>query len=709
MDKSVFQNIKKYIRALEEEILYIEKELKKKGVASPLEVISGHSIKKHMEGMTYSFKVKNLPLYISPHTDTIYETNEGRAYGHVIESYPEKDEVVAELNKFVGDSLNKGILQFDMTFLYKALSDALNGIVENPYKYNIKLLTSLLLRKHLCEQYKISKKYKLNEAQHYAVKKAIGSNFSLIWGPPGTGKTTTIGALVNELFERGNKILILSHTNLAVDTVMNKVSDTIKIYADGYKLIRYGTPTQELNENIPTIEKLLTEKALSELGPYLKEILSVYNSKEISNSSLIFLLKKTIDKPLPTDARIRIKQFLKQIDFWIEEFIKSADIVGTTLARLYIDSKLKKLNGLFDTAIIDEGSTALVPQIIYTASFILKRIVIVGDFNQLPCIATTPDLQEEIFSKLGLNKVDDEFRERPMLNIQYRMHPDICAVINQLFYGGKLRTSKDILKKVKTWPRITKPVGACLIIDSTSDDNSCRIVGETRINEAHLEIVEKVIDKLYPLIEREDGLKTGIITPYRGQANRIKELIREMEQENKIEASTIHSFQGQEKDIIILDLVDAGEYPVVFLNEYKNPNVRNMLNVAISRAKKKLLIIANIKTFQKKVPDGIVTKLFQRIQTWGFLVPQNEIDKSLTHFLRLSTEWSPTKRLYGLSIIKNKLKEAAYVEWNNMSLPLIKIEDEDCVVEIKGKQTQIPIYEIEAFKKGGIKESLVFR
>jgi len=427
----------------------------------------------------------------------------------------------------------------------------------------------------------------------------------------------------------------------------------------------------------------------------------------------MFLLENALKKPIPQYIKYKIINILEEIDNQIEQIIKSADIVGTTLSKLYIDKKLKNAKNLFDVAIIDEGSTALVPQIIYASLIISRKIVVVGDFNQLPCIAHTQDLKKEIFSKLNLNKVNEKFLERPILNIQYRMHPDICAIINQLFYGGQLRTCQNILKNVKTWPmEIKGPIGASLLIDTTNTNATCKIVGGTRTNDTHLEIIEEIIDNLSCAKEIEDNLEIGIITPYRGQSNKIKEIIRKHNLKNKIETSTVHSFQGQEKDIIIFDLVDApykGRYHVGFLNEYKNPPVKNLINVAISRAKKKLIIIAHIETFRRCVPSSIIIRLFDRIKTWGFMISRDTMFQSNIRSFFENIKSPPTKRLYDIPEIKIKLKNATYVKWNGEFIPLFKLKGDDCIVEIKGKNREIPVYEVESFRKGGIEENLIFK
>jgi len=709
--------IEVYKNALEKEIIEIKRSLRIKGVEYPLKVIHGEYIENNGEGFIFKFKIDDLTDYIPSDTDVSYEFQGARSYGYVIESFPEKDEILVILKEFIGDEVEGGELRFDLSYLLHALSDALDDVTINPEKYNIKMINDLLRKEIRINHYEFSNRYSLNEAQYSAVKVAVGSNICIVWGPPGTGKTTTIGAIVNELVQNGYRILVLSHTNLAVDTLMNKIHQYMIQHNENYRLLRHGIPTQELKKDIPTTDKIIKEiLSRNEEDPCTKVrqfIVNFFTPNEIERSSPLFLLKSILQKDIPKSIRDMVKKCLSRIDFQMAQYIRKTDVIGTTLTRLYLDEKfMKKVKG-FEVAIIDEVTTALIPQIIYAASQISKKLIMAGDFNQLQCIANTSQLKTNIFRKLQLDCVEKNFQERPMLNVQYRMHPDICAIINQLFYGGKLRTSTHILNEVNIWPKgLTKPIGACLLFDSSGSNATCLMEGATRKNIIHAKTIINIIDYLIDSFENQFTI--GIITPYRGQSNLLKRKIArsysKLLKEEKIGIGTVHSFQGQEKDIIIFDLVDAplsnGRYYVGFLNDYENPELPNLINVAISRAKKKLIVIAHQRTFERAVPSGIVMKLLNRVKRWGFVYPLEDIDNTY-HFVRNIKEWPPTKRLFSISELQRKLQDVRWIEWGGKRYPLMNIKQMDCIIEIKGKERRIPIYEVEAINKKGVKENIV--
>jgi len=190
-----------------------------------------------------------------------------------------------------------------------------------------------------------------------------------------------------------------------------------------------------------------------------------------------------------------------------------------------------------------------------------------------------------------------------LLNTQYRMHPQIGELVSELFYEGQLRHGQNTDQREKLAAYPPYPGKALVVIDTAGQTTCATAQGSfSRFNEHSAELCTQ----LAHMAQAEGLTSIGIITPYAEQARLIRGRLSSTGDQEAIECSTVHRFQGHERDLIILDTTDASPLPSgVLLDDH-------LLNVSISRARGKLLILADYTYYQRHAPRGIVCKPVDR-------------------------------------------------------------------------------------------------
>lgn len=483
-----------------------------------------------------------------------------------------------------------------------------------------------------------------------AVKKSVGNkNVFLIQGPPGTGKTTVIAEIIKQLTNQGEKILVTSQTHIAVDNVLEKMAENKDL-----TLLRIGN-LERVHPNLRQYQKDnlaelfqghfasvidlniklalsfgaaaadRTEKDLfieadriAEYPESIKSDLLKYNHNFIKT---LVNLKKDKVHPLITI----LKEWKSGIgsekaSLIIPLMYSSIDVVFATCIGVRTDTDLIDYKVSFDTVIIDEAGKANLSESI-AAIAMAKKVILVGDQMQLPPFidGSLLDPNEEtsfVNSKFGSSFLREDIEHSlktsffeflvkrmegnlfpntniEMLNYQHRMHPHIGQFISDAFYDSKVKMGQRTAQNVLPMP---VPFDKQLIfLDTSTAENPFETKqGISVKNDAEAQcIVQLVVPKLI-----EQGLSPkdfAIVAPYKSQVSNIKEYLKNHTSGlyQQIDVSTLDSFQGMEFDVIVFSFTrSALDSKVGFLDDARR------LNVAFSRAKKKLILIGNSETLR---------------------------------------------------------------------------------------------------------------
>ena len=470
-----------------------------------------------------------------------------------------------------------------------------------------------------------------------------------VWGPPGTGKSYTLARTAANHYLKGRKILILSHSNQAVDVLMNETADFLKrkkrFKAGG--LLRYGNQANVEHTDI-TASYLLE-----------KEAPDLYRDKDN-----LFLAKKGLKTDLEdsyssrdTDSLLEVEKELAQILEKIRKkearLVKQAGILGTTLAKAASDQSVYGQE--YDLVIVDEASMAYVPQAAFAAS-LGERVIICGDFMQLAPIAASRHplveewLKEDIFHKSGTALAVTSTALPPhlmLLKEQRRMHPEISSFTNRYIYRSLVGDHPDAASNREKIRRMAPFPGRAAILADTSgfgtrsrkEDSS-----NSRINIWQLLLSFQAILEAYAGGSRS----IGYMSPYKAQCGLMNVLLEDWFGPDRaggsILSATVHRFQGSERDVMIFDTVDSkgSDRPGMLLT---GKGSDRLINVAVSRARGKFIQVSNAaytrKTFR---PYGILRKLTEHQIENGRRIGKEEIGKWI-HTQHKRLRWLHARKL----------------------------------------------------------------
>ncbi|MDM8309422.1 AAA domain-containing protein [Phocaeicola barnesiae] len=423
----------------------------------------------------------------------------------------------------------------------------------------------------------------LNCTQEEAVNKVLhAKDVAIVHGPPGTGKTTTLVEAIYETLHRENQVLVCAQSNMAVDWISEKLVDR------GVSVLRIGNPSRVNDKMLSfTYERRFeSHPDYTQLWSIRKAIRELYGRIRKSSDREQIRTKINSLKDRATELEIRINEAL----------FSEARVIACTL----VGSANRILTGQkFGTVFIDEAAQAL-EAACWIAIRKADRVILAGDHCQLPPTVKDP---QALRAGLGYTLMQSIVKNRPetvsLLKVQYRMNDEIMRFSSNWFYGGMLESAPEV--KSRSILDFDTPIEW---VNTEGMDCNEEFVGENygRINkpEAELSVAQLKAYILKIGKERflEEKIDVGLISPYKAQVQYLRQLIRKdnffKPYRSAITINTVDGFQGQERDVILISLVRANEEGQIgFLNDLRR------MNVAITRARMKLIILGDVSTLTR--------------------------------------------------------------------------------------------------------------
>ena len=423
----------------------------------------------------------------------------------------------------------------------------------------------------------------LNATQEEAVNKVLhAKDVAIVHGPPGTGKTTTLVEAIYETLHRENQVLVCAQSNMAVDWISEKLVDR------GVPVLRIGNPTRVNDKMLSfTYERRFeSHPDYPQLWSIRKAIRDLHgqNRKGANRENIRQKINSLKDRATELEIRINADLF------------SEARVIACTLT----SSANRVLMGMkFGTLFIDEAAQAL-EAACWIAIRKADRVVLAGDHQQLPptikCIeAMRGGLDKTLMQHIVQNKPEAV----SLLKIQYRMNDEIMRFSSDWFYHGALSSAPEV--KYRSILDFDTPI---VWVNTESMDCNEEFVGESfgRINKAEatlsIEELKKYIEKIGKERLLDERIDFGLISPYKAQVQYLRQLIKKdaffKPFRQLITINTVDGFQGQERDVILISLVRANEDGQIgFLNDLRR------MNVAITRARMKLIILGDASTLTK--------------------------------------------------------------------------------------------------------------
>ncbi len=605
------------------------------------------------EAFYYEFESDNRSIRFAEVIRAELEGTEDPLEVHPVEV--EDHKIVLEFPHNLGEAIPRVLLEWENDFVLKCLQRELKFLKDRDRKTERRWVSKLFSPDaqqlhHPSDNTRIVDDGRRNEAQQEALIKANQTEILFVWGPPGTGKTATLGFMMANYLLKGNRVLFASNTNRAVDVGLLSVLQALPAVEKEHlheNMVRFGEIALQ-NERLEEhhfdqkLQKKKQEKEKEAAG--LKKLLDKYQRLQ-TQAGILVDEDEVVPKELENEINLledRVAKFggeeimadkIEEMHFINEAAeLASCQLVATTLARVCTSDLFNRQQ--FDAVVIDEASMANLPYLMVLAAKAKQHVVVVGDPMQLPPIALTKVpasrhfLEKDIFTHVSrAESAEDLFAWHDanqliatFFNTQYRLKSDLANVLSSVFYGGRLKTAADNTNRSS---------------NGTSQDASVYVINTEKytdflqqkdggrgfhpINRVHLKLLVRIVKKL--VLKNQVAMnRIGIMVPFRNTVYDVRRILYG-NGFGEIEVGTIHTFQGREKEVIIFDTVMIGEkqrgrkrhYSVRPFDEEKNGlAVPRLLNVAFSRSKQKLIILADMehinKIYQKKYLGRLLTK-----------------------------------------------------------------------------------------------------
>lgn len=434
---------------------------------------------------------------------------------------------------------------------------------------------------------------KLNTMQQLAVDKILAANeLAIVHGPPGTGKTTTlVQAILAMIKQDHQQVLVVAPSNTAVDLLSEKLAD------EGLNVLRVGNPAR-VSERLMSLtldSKMADHSSMKELKS-LKKQANEYKNMAHKYKRNFGKAEQEQRKALFSEAHKIMKEVGNTEQYIMDDLVSKAQVITATL----VGSNHYTIRGRkFHTVVIDEAGQALEPAC-WIPVLKAKKVVFAGDHCQL-----SPTIKSNLAAKGGLSTtlLEKCVSLHPeaviLLEEQYRMHETIMGYSSGVFYEGKLKAHASVAS------RLLFPGDAPLtFIDTAGCGFEEKNEGTSATNPEEAVFLVKhltaVVQQLSPFYTPEEFPSIAIISPYKQQVYLLKEfLINSPELEvyrDRISINTIDSFQGQERDVVYISLTRSNADGVIgFLSDIRR------MNVAMTRAKMKLVVIGDSATLSRSV------------------------------------------------------------------------------------------------------------
>lgn len=460
----------------------------------------------------------------------------------------------------------------------------------------------------------------LNLRQAEAVRAAQEHGTVWLWGPPGTGKTTTVAAIVETLaFTDGRRVLLVAPTNVAVDVAVGAVLRRLGRRRPG-AVVRLGQPVDTSLIDHPDGRVLVDEVAAERGSQVAARRVEVGVQIAAARDRLTSLKQRPFSAELPRERHAlevtlsELTNLAHELDALLRELrrqvCRDARVVTSTTHQVLLGT----LEGMpFDVVIIDEGSMVPTALAALVAGSGQGHTIVTGDFRQLPPVtiadtsAANRWLKRSPFESCGIP--DQVAAGRPVpglvaLNDQHRMHASISDAVSAAFYPESvLRTADTVRRRPRLTTRPGWPDDPLVLVDTRSlRTRVSRRQGQmSRLNLAHAQLAAAIAH-----VTTEFCDDVAFISPFAPQARALDALAGD-----HVRASTVHRYQGSEADVVIFDAVDSttsvGTLHPWFAEGELGSDGSRLVNVAASRARHQFVLLADVARVhhQRRSDDAI--------------------------------------------------------------------------------------------------------
>ena len=529
------------------------------------------------------------PINLAPDQAVTFQTQRPKDTIPAIVLKSDDEGLVVECQKALPADAKLLSLSLDPSFILRALGEFIEDVSEDPGS-----IARLVYTKTLPPRPDVPLRLigGLNEEQSAAVTEMAATPLYLLWGPPGTGKTTTVGAAVAEWMRAAKSVLIVSMSNAAVDVAMRAVLGRVEL-KERKHLLRMGTSLDPevgaltLEGKLAGRDRSLADK-LAKAQRRITEINEIIATKSPSTDQLHAYFQQLVD------CESVVRQFNDLAERESSKLLTDVRVTGCTLAKMVLDKDFRHRR--FDVVVMDEASMASLLYSLAASMLAGAHLVYAGDPKQLPPIvqARTHEAYRwfgrSIYDWLGIDAEKPEAAEKlKLLRTQYRMSVRIGSLVSRLSYGDLLRHGQGKVGPLVEFVEL--PLEWQTTHYSVSEKSYYHL--------AAVPVLHALKDVIC------EGSELLLLSPFRPQRSLLSALAFDLKAEYpgcKITASTIHRSQGSECGTVVLDLTthDPGKHVSFFSDDHCS----RLINVALSRTKDLLLIVGSRAMLESLAEDS---------------------------------------------------------------------------------------------------------
>ncbi|RBL88089.1 AAA domain-containing protein [Chitinophaga flava] len=432
---------------------------------------------------------------------------------------------------------------------------------------------------------------RLNTVQQEAVNKILSANeLAIVHGPPGTGKTTTLVQAIKALVKQDQqKILVVAPSNAAVDLLSEKLAD------EGLNVLRVGNPAR-VSERLMslTLDSKMAEHASMKEVKRLKKQAGEYKNMAHKYKRNFGKAEREQRKALFDEAHKIMKEVDKTEQYITDDLIAKAQVVTATLVGA---NHYTVRNVRYHTVVIDEAGQALEPAC-WIPLIKADKVVFAGDHCQLPPTIKSNEAARKGLSNTLLEKCVALHPETVvLLEEQYRMNEMIMGYSSAVFYQDKLKAHHTVADH-RLFPQDV-PLS---FVDTAGCGFDEKQEGTSTTNPEEASFLFKHLSQLVAAWQAQSSSaafpEIAIISPYKQQVYLLQEQLQHapelLPHAANISVNTIDSFQGQERDIVYISMTRSNaDNNIGFLADIRR------MNVAMTRAKKKLVVVGDSGTLSQ--------------------------------------------------------------------------------------------------------------
>jgi hypothetical protein len=544
--------------------------------------------------------------------------------------------VLLEIQGETDPLIPAAILYCDAAFLIRQLQKRLEEIVEPTLFRNADLALEIVGEKKTQAEYNgiqldpLLGDFSYNAEQRTAIAHSDGTDVTAIWAPGGTGKTVTLAGFTRVALKRNETLLVTAPSHAGVDAVATSIAQVLRDtnYLEG-AVLRVGSPRNA--EAAAQLGFLLPLQLIRSHQPELIHDLEWLRQSRIEICERLRDLNLSPSRRQNLQIRLRasrqrLGQLEKEFAELESELVAKAQVIVVTLQKATVSKDI--FNRMFDAVVVDEASMALPAQIVFASSLARTRLVIAGDFRQLPPVSLARTnrakkwLKRDIFEVGNIvANVDAEKHDSRLviLRQQFRMHHRIRKLVSEVFYNGMLEDGPQV--SAETLPLAAQPPwpGQAVVFCDISPLQPHTYVFDPhgRGFGSHFSLTSMLVSLDIALQAVAGGSRrVAVITPYAEHSRLIRTALRDSGMEGLVNVGTAHKFQGGQWDHVICDLVDSSPLPNLgkLLAGALGTDAARCLNVQSSRARGKLIFVGDLGYLRRHAQaDWAITKIFQAL------------------------------------------------------------------------------------------------